>query len=82
MYRKFVISSAVLALAVASLAIPLAGTTGIAQAGPVASPHGLCGARNMVNPAARPHMLEAMAMHTAPQGDAGMMNAIAVSACD
>lgn len=82
MYLKLVASFAVLALAAASLAIPLVGNTATAQAGPVPTPNGLCGARNMLNPAARPHMLEAMALHTAPQGDAGMKNANMVSACD
>ena len=45
------------------------------------SAHGLCGAKNMVNPNALPHMVEAMALHTAPQGDAGMGGAVAVSSC-
>ncbi len=45
------------------------------------SANGLCGAKNMVNPNALPHMVEAMALHTAQQGDAGMMNAVAISSC-
>ncbi len=58
----------------------------IAAASPAAgaarpSATGLCGAKNMVNPNALPHMVEAMTLHTAPQGDAGMMNAAAVSSC-
>lgn len=81
MYVKLVSISAVLALAAASLVVPFVGSGATAEAGPVPSPHGLCGARNMMNPSARPHMLEAMALHTAPQGDAGMRNAVAVSAC-
>lgn len=51
----------------------------VAAAGP--SANGLCGAKNMVNPNALPHMAEAMALHTAPQGDAGMAGAVAVSSC-
>ena len=54
---------------------------GSAEAAPV-TPNGLCGARNMVNEAARPHMIEAMTEHTADQGDAGMFAAVAVTACD
>jgi hypothetical protein len=51
-------------------------------AGPHETPNGLCGARNMVNDAARPHMIAAMTFHTAEQGDAGMFAAVAASACD
>lgn len=78
---KVVASSAVLVLAVASMALPLVGTSGTAQAGPKPTPNGLCGALNMVNEAAMPHMVEAMTYHTAPQGDAGMFKAVANSAC-
>jgi hypothetical protein len=35
----------------------------------------------MVNQAAAPHMMEAMTLHTAAQGDAGMYAAVAASAC-
>lgn len=61
-------------------------TTLVGGASPAAaatrpSPHGLCGAANMVNPSAQPHMAEAMALHTAPEGDAGMRHAVAVSSC-
>lgn len=42
---------------------------------------GLCGARNMSNPSAQPHMAEAMAEHTAPQGDDGMRRAVRESSC-
>ena len=52
-----------------------------AAAAQIPTPNGLCGARNMMNPNARPHMLEAMMLHTAPQGDAGMFHAVAVSSC-
>jgi len=78
---KLVASSAVLALAVASLAFPLVGTSGTAKAGPVETPNGLCGAANMVNDAAFPHMVQAMTYHTAAQGDAGMFTAVGASAC-
>ncbi len=81
MYLKLVASSAVLALAVASLAFPLVGTSGTAKAGPVETPNGLCGAANMVNEAAAPHMFEAMGSHTADQGDTGMFTAVGASAC-
>lgn len=54
---------------------------GSAEAAPV-TPNGLCGAKNMVNDAAKPHMLEAMDEHTAPQGDLGMRTAVLATACD
>lgn len=60
--------------AVIAAASPAAGA-----ARPAAT--GLCGAKNMVNPNARPHMAQAMMLHTAPRGDAGMMHAGAVSSC-
>ncbi len=81
MYLKLVASSAVLALAVASLAFPLVGTSGTAKAGPTETPNGLCGAKNMVNDAAKPHMIEAMTYHTADQGDTGMFTAVGATAC-
>lgn len=43
--------------------------------------NGRCGAANMMNENARPHMLKAMAEHTAPQGDAGMFAAVARTSC-
>jgi len=54
---------------------------GSAEASPV-TPNGFCGAKNMVNDSARPHMIEAMTEHTAPQGDAGMAGAVANTLCD
>lgn len=59
----------------------LAAGASPAAAGARPSANGLCGAKNMVNPNALPHMVEAMALHTAPQGDAGMARAVAVSSC-
>ncbi len=52
-----------------------------AEAAARPSANGLCGAKNMVNPNAAPHMAEAMALHTAPQGDNGMMRAVGASSC-
>jgi hypothetical protein len=72
-------------LTLAALAAFTLGIVGLgfssADAAPL-TPSGLCGATNMVNDAARPHMLEAMAEHTADQGDAGMFAAVALTACD
>ena len=59
----------------------LVGAASPAAAAARPSANGLCGAKNMVNPNALPHMVEAMALHTAPQGDAGMAGAVAVSSC-
>jgi len=50
--------------------------------GPRPTPNELCGALNMANEAALPHMIEAMTLHTADQGDAGMDTAVAASACN
>ena len=74
----------VIGLAAAVVVLILTGLVGVASpAGAAARPsaNGLCGAKNMVNPNALPHMVEAMALHTAPQGDAGMAGAVAVSSC-
>lgn len=35
-----------------------------------------------MNENAMPHMLEAMTLHTAPQGDAGMFAAVARTRCE
>ena len=59
----------------------LAATASPAAAGPRPTPNGKCGAANMMNEHAAPHMVEAMTFHTAPQGDAGMFHAVAVSSC-
>lgn len=59
----------------------LIGGDSPAEAAARPSANGLCGAKNMVNPSAAPHMAEAMALHTAPQGDYGMMGAVAASSC-
>ena len=70
--------------AMAALGVAVAmGATFAPAAGAAARPsaNNLCGAKNMVNPNALPHMVEAMALHTAPQGDAGMGGAVAVSSC-
>lgn len=70
----------VVAVVVAVLAALIGGAApATAAANP--SANGLCGAKNMVNPNALPHMVEAMTLHTAPQGDAGMMHAVVVSSC-
>ncbi len=67
---------------VASFAVlPLALNPGAASAAPHPTPNGLNGACNMVNDAALPHMREAMELHTAEQGDAGMWHAVDVSGC-
>jgi hypothetical protein len=50
-----------------------------AAAGPTQTPNGWCGAANMRN--AGEAMTNAMAFHTDEHGDAGMMHAVAVSAC-
>lgn len=70
-------------LVAALLALALvAGFAGSAEAsGPKPTPNGYCGALNMANDAALPHMIEAMASHTAEQGDAGMTTAVVASAC-
>jgi hypothetical protein len=68
-------------LAAAVVAVVCVGGASPAAAAARPSANGLCGAKNMVNPNARPHMVEAMIFHTAPQGDAGMSGAVAVSSC-
>jgi len=45
------------------------------------TPNGLCGAKNMVNENALPHMMMAMTYHTNENGDFEMFRAVAVSAC-
>ena len=76
MKHKKKTTALVLALLVAGMAF---GT--VEASGPNPTPNGLCGARNMVNDAARPHMIEAMTFHTADQGDAGMFTTVVASAC-
>jgi len=71
-------------LTLAALAAFALGVTGLgfgsAEAAPM-TPTGKCGAANMMNDAAAPHMREAMAEHTAPQGDAGMKVAVVNTLC-
>ncbi len=70
--------------AMAALGVVVAmGATFAPAAAAAARPsaNGLCGAKNMVNPNAKPHMMEAMDLHTAPQGDAGMRGAVIASSC-
>lgn len=70
--------------AMAALGVAVAmGATFAPAAAAAARPsaNNLCGAKNMVNPNALPHMMEAMALHTAPQGDAGMVGAVIASSC-
>ena len=73
----------VIGLVAVSLLALMAFVGGASPAVAAARPsaNGLCGAKNMVNPNAFPHMVEAMALHTAPQGDAGMGGAVAASSC-
>lgn len=75
MKRRFAVVTSVAAIA----AVAVSATP--AAAAPM-TPTGFCGASNMVNDNARPHMREAMAEHTAPQGDAGMFAAVARTRCD
>jgi hypothetical protein len=70
------------ALAVFALGLFGVGFGSAEASGPRATPNGLCGAKNMVNEAAAPHMIAAMTLHTADQGDAGMYTAVAASACN
>ena len=66
----------------AALAVgALAASASPAAAGPRQTPNERCGAANMMNEHAAPHMIEAMAAHTAPQGDAGMFAAVARTRC-
>lgn len=78
MFRKIMVST------LGAFALGLVGVGfGSAEAlGPRETPNGLCGAMNMVNEAAAPHMIAAMTLHTADQGDAGMYTAVAASACN
>jgi len=66
---------------VAMIVLVLTANGSPAAAAARPSANGLCGAKNMVNPNAYPHMMEAMALHTAPQGDEGMRGAVAASSC-
>ena len=71
-----------LVAAVVVLAVTvLVGVASSAAAAARPSANGLCGAKNMVNPNAFPHMVEAMTLHTAEQGDLGMGGAVAASSC-
>ncbi len=67
-----------LKLTLAGVAIALAMTAPPASANEA---NGLVGACNMLNPAALPHMKEAMMAHTASQGSAGMFRAVDRSGC-
>jgi hypothetical protein len=77
MFRKIMIST----LGAFALGLVSAGFGSAEASGPRPTPNGLCGAMNMVNEAAAPHMIEAMTLHTAEQGVAGMWTAVAASAC-
>jgi len=77
MKRVIGLTAAVVVLVVTALV----GVASPAAAAARPSANGLCGAKNMMNPNAAPHMIEAMSLHTAPQGDAGMFHAVAVSSC-
>ncbi|MBE0610977.1 MAG: hypothetical protein IH609_16470 [Dehalococcoidia bacterium] len=78
MFRKIMVST------LGAFALGLVGLGfGSAEAsGPRPTPNELCGALNMANDAAAPHMNEAMDSHTADQGDAGMYTAVGASACN
>lgn len=65
-----------------ALGLVSVGLSSAEASGPRPTPNELCGALNMANDAARPHMIAAMTLHTAPQGDAGMATAVAASACN
>lgn len=69
-------------LGVFILGLVSVGMSSAEASGPRPAPSGLCGALNMVNEAAAPHMIEAMDLHTADKGDAGMYAAVAASACN
>ncbi len=77
MFRKIIAS----ALGAFALGLVGLGLSSAEASGPRETPNGLCGAANMVNQAAAPHMMEAMTLHTAAQGNAGMYTAVAASAC-
>ncbi|MBE0608798.1 MAG: hypothetical protein IH609_05425 [Dehalococcoidia bacterium] len=77
MFRKIMIGT----LGAFALGLVGLGFSSAEAAGPRPTPNGLCGAANMVNEAAAAHMFEAMDLHTAAQGDAGMGTAVAASAC-
>ncbi len=57
----------------------LAASVSPAAAAPSQTPNGWCGAANMRN--AGEAMADAMTYHTNEHGDAGMFQAVAVSAC-
>lgn len=68
-----------ISLAILSTAILMAATAGAATACPGAAPGtGLVGALNMLRD---PTMLTVPMVHDAPQGNAGMFHAVAVSSC-
>lgn len=67
--------------AIAVLVLAVVGGASPAGAAARPSANGVCGAKNMMNPNARPHMKEAMDLHTAPQGDTGMFGAVRASSC-
>lgn len=74
MKRRFAVVSSVAALAaLGASAAPAAGDQKPTR-------WGLCGAKNMVNPNARPGMVHAMSQ-TAQQGDDGMMGAVENTTC-
>lgn len=64
---------------VAAVALVVSATPAAAAQKP--TPHGLCGARNMVNEHSRDAMLTAMMEHTNHHGDAGMFAAVARTTC-
>ena len=59
----------------------LAASAAPAAAQPKPTPNEQCGARNMMNEHAAPHMVEAMALHTNEHGDAGMVAAVIRTRC-
>ena len=61
--------------------IAVAASASPAAAAQRPTPNGLCGAKNMVNENARPHMVAAMTYHTNEHGDQGMARAVTVSSC-
>lgn len=67
-------TTAVVAIAALAASAPTA-------AGQKETRNGLCGAANMMNPNAAPHMKEAMAKHTHENGDRGMVRAVTLTGC-
>ena len=77
--RRFAVATSVAAVVVAVSATPAAARPTNPTPNSPSPTNQWCGAENMR--AAGSHMAEAMMLHTAPQGDAGMFGAIANTQC-